>query len=114
VGRLSRAGPLRRHAAVAANAPRPGLPRGVPQLHPLADVRAGRVIVDAELVCLDSDGRPDFGQLRSSVTGRAPMRRATAQEIPSDSRAPVQWYLHRVAAAPPEASGAYHPRILGA
>jgi bifunctional non-homologous end joining protein LigD len=42
-----------------------------PELHPLAEALAGqRVILDGELVCLDSDGRPDFGQLRSRLGRR--------------------------------------------
>jgi bifunctional non-homologous end joining protein LigD len=43
-----------------------------PELHPLAEALAGRrVIFDGELVCLDSDGRPDFGQLRSRLGRRS-------------------------------------------
>ncbi len=42
-----------------------------PELHPLAEALAARrVILDGELVCLDSDGRPDFGQLRSRLGRR--------------------------------------------
>ena len=44
-----------------------------PKLHPLAEALARRrVILDGELVCLDSDGRPDFGQLRSRLGRRIP------------------------------------------
>jgi bifunctional non-homologous end joining protein LigD len=48
-----------------------------PELHPLAKALPARsVILDGELVCLDSHGRPDFGQLRSRlgrrVAGKGP------------------------------------------
>jgi bifunctional non-homologous end joining protein LigD len=47
-----------------------------PELAAIASVLGKRrVTLDGELVCLRSDGRPDFGQLRHRLTGSAAHRR---------------------------------------
>lgn len=41
-----------------------------PELHALGDLLEDQVVLDAELVCLDHEGHPDFEQLRSRLRAR--------------------------------------------
>ena len=55
-----------------------------PELHELADVlRARRVVLDGELVCLGTDGKPDFAALRSRLGVRGSRAAAAQRRNPS-------------------------------
>jgi hypothetical protein len=55
-----------------------------PELHELADVlRARRVVLDGELVCLGADGKPDFAALRSRLGVRGSRAAAAQRRNPS-------------------------------
>ena len=100
-----------------------------PELAPLAELRLGALLVDAELVCLDADGHPDFFALRTRLMASpavaatlAPQRPATlmifdvlhhdgepVRERPHrERRAPLSsssWTARRGAFPPPSAPG---------
>src|SRR5437764_13161624 len=53
-----------------------------PELQEIGSVlRKRRVTLDGELVCLDSDGRPDFAQLRRRLTGSMTRRHPVMLQV---------------------------------
>ena len=67
---------VRAHAGVFTLRTRPGrlCTDQFPELTALADAIPDGLILDAELVCLDATGRPDFGRLRRRLVVRTGAR----------------------------------------
>jgi bifunctional non-homologous end joining protein LigD len=68
---------------------RPGRDCGgqFPELAALADDLTARdVVLDAELVCLDADGRPDFHRLRRRLSAHSRAAGQPAGDYPSTHR----------------------------
>src|SRR5918997_951204 len=64
---------IRAHAGAVTLRTRPGrlCTDQFPELAALGDAMPDGVILDAELVCLDAAGRPDYARLRSRLVARA-------------------------------------------
>ena len=68
VGRDPRAAAIRRPQGLFAFTAGRDCTDQFPELVEIADVLGSRsVILDGELVCLDDEGRPDFGALRARL-----------------------------------------------
>jgi len=72
MGRLPRPAALRRSPGLGSHAERARVLEEFPELAAVtAALGKHRVTLDGELVCLRSDGRPDFARLRHRLGGRA-------------------------------------------